>query len=381
MKSVLLHAALALFGLGFAYQTWTRPAVLEEKPSDEITLLACDPAQITQIELVQPTHRVTVRPEQGKSGREYWITSTPTPIETKKPAAAGADGGVEESDAGAPAAPPPTKKSERVFDGKAPVTFVANAAFEAYLKAYFPVRALRGLGVIDKSEYADFGLDKVGTHLKVTCGGQTLALEIAGRTHGSNENYVRDPKSDRSYLLPGRLVRDLQSAQFNFTQSELHAFKLTDVDETVITAMGETRRLLQRDRKIPGQAQWVDAAQPDRRNELFGNWLDRLGKLKVRQYLARDAQPGADLQVPAKPPVTVMTIEHHAEGKPKGKLEVVRVDTDKTSYFYAKSEATRIWVSLYEATVKELVQDLGLVMDGEDVSERSAPESAAPQSP
>jgi hypothetical protein len=395
MKSVVLHALLAALGLGFAYQTWTRPAVLEEKPSDEVVLLACTPEQLESIELIAPTHRVKVRPEQGKNGREYWITTTPTPIEKKEPAstssAPSADAGVASSEAAAGASTPKSEKTEaaptsgaqkkalaRNYDPKAPVTFATSAALDMYLNAYLPVRALRALGVIDKKDYEGFGLDKVGTYLRVACGGKTLALDIGGRTHGSNDNYARDPKTDQTYLLPGRLVRDLQSSQFNFQQSELHGFKLAEVDETVLTAMDRQKRLLQRDRMIPGQAQWVDAEQPDRKNELYGNWLERLAKLKVRLYLGRDDKPGADLIASQSAPVTVLTVEHRAGGKPLGKLEIVRVDADGVGFYYARSEATRIWVSLYEAVVKELVSDLGLVMSGEDVSESAAEPKAPP---
>jgi hypothetical protein len=397
MKSVVLHALLAALGLGFAYQTWTRPAVLEEKPREDVTLLACKPEQLTEIELIMPTHRVKVWPEQGKNGREYWLTTTPTPV--VKPAASegepapadpnSADAAVASSsatDAGAPGAPNAAakpsatkKESARNYDPKEPVTFVANAAFDMYLANNFPVRALRGLGVIDKKEHAEFGLDKVGTFLRVRCGAQTLALDIAGRTHGTNDHYVRDPKTDQSYLLAGRLVRDLQSAQFNFTQSELHAFKLADVDETVLTAMGSSKRLLQRDRMNPAQAQWVDADHPDRKNELFGNWLDRLAKLRVRLYLKRNEGPGADLK-DAAAPVEALTVEHHLGGKPKGKLEIVRVDAGGIAYYYARSEATRVWVSLYEAVVKDLMHDLGVVISGEDVSESGDP-AASPTPP
>jgi hypothetical protein len=395
MKSVIVHALLAALGLGFAYQTWTRPAVLVEKPSDEVVLLACEPEQLEAIELVSPTHRVNVKPVQGKEGREYWITSTPTTPEKKvepKPASDGlassADAGVSSGQpSGQPSAPKAepaapalpsgqTKPMARKYDAKVPATFVANAAFDLYLNAYLPVRALRGLGVIDKKDYAGFGLDKVGTYLRIACGGKKLALDIAGRTHGTNDNYARDPKTDQSYLVPGRLVRDLQSSQFNFTQSELHAFKLSEVDETVLTAMGEEKRLLHRDRLIPGHAQWVDAEHPDRKNELFGNWLDRLAKLKVRAYLGRDDKPGADLIVSHSAPVTVLNVEHRVGGKPKGKLEVVRVDADGVAFYYARSEATRIWVSLYEAVVKELMQDLGLVIGAEEANESSAPADA-----
>jgi hypothetical protein len=38
---------------------------------------------------------------------------------------------------------------------------------------------------------------------------------------------------------------------------------------------------LQRNRTSREEARWVDAAAPDTRNELFGTWFTRVGRLKV----------------------------------------------------------------------------------------------------
>ena len=35
MKSVMVHGLLAVFGLSFAYQSWTRPAELEQPLTTE----------------------------------------------------------------------------------------------------------------------------------------------------------------------------------------------------------------------------------------------------------------------------------------------------------------------------------------------------------
>ncbi len=372
MKGVLLHALLAALGLGWAYQTWTQPAAPSEKPSDEVVLLDCKPDQLESLELELASHTVALNPTRGKDGVQNWMVAQQKkkPEEPPKPSA---DAGTE-SPAEKPAAPPaaPAKPQARVFDPLAPVTFLASKKLDAVLAGLLPVRALRELGVIETKHEADFGLDKVTTHLRVACGGQKLALEVGGRTYGVGDYYVRDLRSKKSYLLPGKLLSDLQSAQFRLMQNDLHDFSLADVDEAVIEAGGKTRRLSHRNRQTKGQAQWVDASAPDRRNELYGNWFQRVGQLRARGYLERDAAPGSDLSIPKKPPVSVVTIELKLEGKPKGKLEIVRVDTDEAGFYYARSEATHAWVTLYDSLVKPVEEDIAMVVAGEDAA------SAAP---
>ena len=364
---LVIHAVLALAGLVFAYQTWTRPAVVEvARPVDDVVLLQCNPEQLESIEIEFPTHSVLLRPDEARTG--YWITSTPAAAK-KAQAAAGADAGAGE------AAKPPELKGVRAVTATAPVTFRGNPMTPSLLKQLLPARALRDLGRLDPSRDADFGFDKAGTTYTVKCGGQELVLTVAGRTYGNNDHYVRDRKTGKTYLMLGQPFNDLQAAQYKLMQQELHTFRLDEVDEAIVTAGGRSKRLLQRDRALRGKAQWVDAAKPDQRNETFGNWLVRVAALNARSYMPRTSKPGDEADTPLPPPVTVLQIEYKLEGKPKGKLEVARIDNPNGErYFYARSEATATWVTLYGSAFKEVEADIPLVVGGaSSSSEAGAP--------
>lgn len=369
MKGLAVHAVLALAGLLFAYQTWTRPAVVEEQPQpyEAVELLACKPEQLERLEVDFATHSVLLVPEKGPSGTRYWFTSSPPASKLKELAEQSADAGAPDKD--------PASKTVRKVEATEPVTFLGNDLVPELLTAIMPLRPLRDLGKIDASRDAEFGFDKAGTTFKASCGGQSITLTLAGRTYGKNDSYARDTKTGKTYLLFGRPFIDLQTAQSKLMQSGLHTFALADVDEAVIKAGDQTRTLMQRDRAIKGQAQWVDAAKPDQRNEAFGNWFERVGKLRVRKYLARGAKPGDELTDPHAAPEPVLEIEYKLEGQPKGKLEVARVTSESGERsYYGKSETSEVWATLFDTLVKEIETDLPLVV-GES---SSAPAPAAP---
>jgi hypothetical protein len=410
MKSVIVHGVLALLGLSFAYRTWTRPPEAEEPAAAaQATIAECEAGQLASLELETPTHKVWIKPKKLAKDTEYWITTQRKKAEPVKPeadaakpadpaAAKGAAGGpadkpadaqaaakdaAKPADKAAPADPaqppaPEPKKEARPYDPDAAITFLANAKFDELLKSLAPLRAVRALGEIPKDKYAQFGFDKVGTYFRMECGGKKLALDVGGRTYGAGDRYVRDPKAKESYLLEGRIVSELQSAQFKFMQGELHDFALTDVDEAVVSAQGMQRKLTHRNRLVKEEARWVDAAAPDRRNELFGNWFERVGRLKAKAYLGEGQQPGADLKIEAKPPAPVVSIEYKLEGKPKDKVEIVKVDTEQGAFYYAKSGTTRLWVSMYDSLAKQVDEDVAMVVGAEEAPAESTMPSGAP---
>ena len=407
MKSVMTHGVLALLGLGLAYQTWTRPPESEEvEPVGTAVVLECKPEQLTQIEFEAPTHKAIIVPAKEKEGTEYWITSLHKTIDPKKddkaakkdepkgdkaaagtaaPATAGSAAPAP-ADAGAPAAlavEDEATKPARKYDPEAPFTFAASNKFDELLAWIAPLKASRALGQVDKKKLADFGFDKVGTFLRVECGGKKVALDVGGRTFGSGDRYVRDQKTGEVYLLDGRKVTDMQSAQFRFMQSDMQDFTLEDIEEVTIKAAGKERRLLHRNRRKE-DATWVDAADPDRRNELYGNWFQRLAQIKARAYLGPKDEPGSDLQISNQGIKPVMTIDYKVEGKPPAKLEITRVDTKQGPMYYGRSSATHRWVALFESVAKQLEDDVALVVGAEEAPQQSvdpAPKQGAQQQP
>jgi hypothetical protein len=404
MKSVMAHGILALFGLLLAYRVWTHEEKEEQQPL-EVTVNDCEPSKLASVEIESPTHIVRYKPSHTKDGIQYWVTTQTKkakPLEPQAPdkkapepkaptpAASAADKAAKPGDkpadkAGADQKPPEAApkpapeppKQPRPFDPDAPFTFLASKKFDDTLKVLAPLRAVRGLGEVQKARFNEFGFDKVGTYLRVDCGGRKVTLEVGARTYGSGDQYARDPKTKQAYLVGGQLLMDLQSAQFKFMQNDLHDFPMTEVDEAVVKAAGKERRLLHRNRLVQQEARWVDAAAPDKRNELFGNWFQRMDRLKVKSYLGEGKEPGSDLQIEASAAVPVMTVEYRLEGKPKGKLEIVRIDTKQGNFYYGRSEVTHRWTAMYDSVAKQAEDDVALVVGSEEAATQSQSTSSA----
>ncbi|MDD9934569.1 MAG: hypothetical protein OXT09_13250 [Myxococcales bacterium] len=416
MRSVLAHAALAALGLLLAYQTWTRDEEAPtEKAEGEAVVLACEEAGLETFGIESPTHVVTVVPTStkgadGAAQTVYWVTSQKKKKEDKKDESGAKDGDQASDEAGdtkagegdetpttRPADEPTTqptsqpadptsqpakqKKNPRPYDPEAPVVFLADAKkFTKVVQRLTPLRAVRSLGAVPEDKLETFGFDDIGTFLRVECGGQKLELGIGARTYGTGNRYAQNDADEQAYLMEGKLVMDLQSARVKYMQTTPHAFEPSEVDAATIRARGLEKKLLQRYRENKERAQWVDADDPDRRNELYGNWFQRLSRLKVKGYLPEGAEPGSDLKIPGTPPEDVLTIEYSLEGKAVGKLELVRVNVDEQGFYYARTETSQRWTTMYDSIAKQVEQDVGLVVGAEEPSEAvsSEPEQSPP---
>jgi hypothetical protein len=346
MKAVVIHALLAVFGLGFAYETWTRKPEQESAPGIA-TVADCSPDQFQKLSLSTATQELSVEPVKDHGQIAYWITqqNKPAPDHDKDKDKADAGVAVE-------AKKPP----------EPPRRFLANAAFAEYFKRLTPLRARRSLGKLAADKDADFGFDKVTTHLGLECAGRKLELEAGGKSFGGSQRYARDQKSKVTYLLDDLTIADLESAQFKFMQADLHGFANDAIEEVTVEARGAKAHLLQRDRKVPDHAQWVDASNPDKRNEVYGNWFSRLQRMRARMYLPSGAEPGSDLKGSSGGTEPVLSIDYKLADKPNGKLELVRVDENGVGHYYARTETTQTWVAVYDSSAKEVEQDVGMVV-------------------
>lgn len=396
MKGVIVHALLAVFGLVFAYQTWTRKPDQVPIPG-MVSTLECTRDGLTKLVYNTSTQEVIAEPRRENGELKFWITTrhrspeevakqtpgkNPGKVPADAPAAKSGDRPEAKSaDAGTPAAAADgdkAKKPQETPEVQRPKTFLANAAFDGYLKRITPLRALRSLGKLDHKQDADFGYDKSTSFLEVECGGRSIELVSGTRAFGGSQRYMRDTKTDISYLFDEPTVSDLDSAQFKFMQADLHDFKPDEIEEVTLSAQNTSKKLLHRDRKQP-EAQWVDDKSPAKRNELYNNWMARLSKLRARSYLATGAEPGSDLKAASGGSTQLLRVDYKvAERATPGKLELVRVDENGVGHYYARTETTRAWVALFDTSAKEVEQDVGSVLG---LEQPAAPAKEAPAAP
>ena len=159
--------------------------------------------------------------------------------------------------------------------------------------------------------------------------------------------------------------------------SRIHGFELDEVDQARVQAQGKTLTLVQRDRHDRKAAVWVDAAQPDRRNELYGNGFSQVAKLSARKYLSAGEQPGSDLEKEAGDVELLLKIAYTQRGKPLGWVEMVRVNAEQEHY-YARTETTETWVEVTRSVAKLVAQDLAMVVGIEEQPAQSDSSGKAP---
>ena len=201
---------------------------------------------------------------------------------------------------------------------------------------------------------------------------------MGGSTYGEGDRYAQKAGSDLVYLIRGSLVNDLSAAQSRLMQRELHGFELDKVETVKVQALGKSKTLLQRNRASQA-AVWVDAANPEQRNKLYGNWLSQVSRMRASAYLEIGKEPGSDLAGPAGELEPVASITYEAEGRRLGAMELVRVVAGDKSYYYVKSELTRGWVTVLPSSAEQVARDLGLVVGAQDTPPSKKPAAGPPQ--
>lgn len=351
MKSVLLHGILSIVGLALAYGVWTGgdPA---ERPVEEVTVWDCPPTRLASIGYEDKDRRVTIR-VAGRDDRHYWV-------ETERQSATGtseeASGSIE-----------PSKK-----------IFVGSKTLEEFVPKLLPLRATRSLGDVDANMKKEIELEEPKGSFTLECGGRKRTFLVGGSAYGSGERYVQEKGGGPAYLLSSGLIGDLQFAQHRFMQRPLHRFEMTEVDTLFVRAFGKEKTLKQRNRQDAKAAEWVDAADPDRRNELFGNWFSRVKRLLASEYLPENAKPGSELEGKPPAPEPVLSLVYRDDrGRELGTMELVRIDAEPKVY-YARTEATRAWVKVPESVAREVDYDarpvVGLEPLPREVKPAPAPE-------
>jgi hypothetical protein len=339
VKSLLVHAVLALGGLGLAYAVWTDDD--RGRTRAQVTVWDCDADAVTKVRLEGERYHATLE-RKGQGAEAYWWVS----------------------------------HASRTQDAEATAReFTASDTVDKYLDTLAPLRASREVGQLDDETLEQVGLHEPKDRLTISCGGKDRTFLVGENAFGSGDRYLRDERGGAVYLTDAALVRDLESAQARLMQRKLHTFEWNTIAKIGAGGYGRDKTLLHRNRHDPSQAEWVDEAEPDRRNELYGNWLNRLRRMSVLEYLNPDEEPGGD-GADAQAVATLRFLDKR--DKVVDELVLLRTVADDAVEYYARTKATRSWVKLPRSLAKEVAQDVRPVMGLEAVDE---PEPINPPEP
>ncbi len=338
-KGQIVHLALLGASAVVALGVWTRDdddAQRALKPT-EVEVWGGSPDSVTAISYESGTRKVRLEPKKDALGR--WYVGT---VEKDKPMPpplhpAGAD-------AGAPTTPAAPAERETVH-------FIAVKAADDLVKTLAPLHALRAVGKIEGTRSEEFGLDKPEGTLKITVAGKEQTLVIGGSTPGGSERYAKSGNGD-VFAIAGDVVGGLQYAEMRLPERELHEFKAEDVTRVKVTKGGKSRELSRVTDKKDG---WADSATPTKLDETVGNWMSKLGRLHVQDWVEKPSAPLA-------PDSGIVTVDYFAGSKPLGTLELFKVPGEKGNEYLAKTEYGRWYARIVQSSAEQVDQDLGSVV-------------------
>jgi hypothetical protein len=334
LKGQLVHLALLGVAGALAVGVWTRDddAQLSLKPT-EVEVWAGTPDSVSALSFETATRKLRLEPKKDERGRWYVGTvdkDEPAPMHTPP----GADGG----------APPSPPKHETI-------RFLSVKAADDLVKSLAPLHALRAVGKVEGTRAEEFGLDKPDGTLKITVGGKQQTLIFGSATPGGTERYARSASGD-VYAVSGDIVQGLLFAEARLPERELHEFKPEEASEVKVSKGGKTRSLSRVAGKNEG---WADSATPAKLDETAGNWMTKLGRLHVQDWVEK---PSAALG----PDSSVVSVAYFAGSKPLGMLELFRVPGEKGNEYLAKTEYSRWYARVVTSSAEGVEQDLASVV-------------------
>ncbi|MEO8900798.1 MAG: DUF4340 domain-containing protein [Polyangiaceae bacterium] len=334
-KGQIMHLSLLAASAVLALGVWTRDddAQLAQKPT-EVEVWAGTPDSVTAISYESGTRKLRIEPKKDALGRWYVGTVDKDKPSATPPHAAGAD-------AGAPHAPPERET----------VRFIAVKAADDLVKTLAPLHALRAVGKVEGTRAEEFGLDKPEGTLRITVAGKEHTLVIGGSTPGGSERYARSGTGD-VFAIAGDIVSGLQYAEMRLPERELHEFKPEEVTRVKVNKAGKSRELSRVADKKDG---WADSATPTKLDETVGNWMSKLARLHVQDWVEKTSAPlSADS--------SIVTVDYFAGSKQLGTLQLFKVPGAKGPEFLAKTEYSRWYARVVTSSAEQVEQDLNSVV-------------------
>jgi hypothetical protein len=330
LRSTALHATLLVLGAAAASFAFTKERTPQAAQETNVTIWNGRASDVQRIVYEAKDKRIELEARDDKKGTRWFLGKGDYTIIPP----GYADGG----------AAPPIKK----LSAFASVT-IGNKIAEGLV----PFKAVRALGKIPDSRLAEFGLEKRDTSLTVSFGGKEHKLLVGAIAPGGTDYYVVDPTNNEAYVVKADQLRELEGGESRLLERDQHAFKEIDVRSAKVIANGKTRELT---RGGPDTKKfWADSADKDKADETAGNWLAKIDRLKVSEYLAQ----------PPEGHTVVVRVEYFGAPGQLGFFELAKgapAASGQKSEYWIMTEHTHLWGKVYQVTAEQIEQDVGSVV-------------------
>jgi hypothetical protein len=199
----------------------------------------------------------------------------------------------------------------------------ANETAASLFARFAPLRATRGLGVLDAETLAEVGLKDSPRKLTVALTQGEHAFTLAAPSVGWGSPYLRREADGSVFLLGPWLLPDLEGAAHRLVDRRLHTFEAGAYDSLTVTH-GTTSRTF----SVQGGPEEASARA----------WHERVWRLAPGELLGRGEEP------PGGAPEAVFRVEYRKAGRGLGELTVAR-GADQA--YYARTEHTAGWGRLH----------------------------------
>ncbi len=352
------HGLLLLVALGVLFWDWTRET---SSSVERVAIWELKRSELTSLELQMPAATVDLelRREASRAGTYPWfrVQRAATPNLADPPS-----GEAERASEAAQA--PPANEASASTGAK---EFLGSARVDDLLDELAHLTAEREFGSLDSEALELLGLGHPLGHLILRTARGEHRLEIGERAVESRLRYVRLVDSGSVYVVPDRLIADLEQAERRLLNRELFSFRERDV-ETVVVRSGEAvRRYVQQNRDQPERAFWAGAETPEREDERVSTWIEKLFQIRVERYLAEGKDPLVEERQRAVPvqgqaaaqATLVLRVELDAGANGREQLELTRLGEEGAQPVYlARTEHTHSDVVVAPFYAGELAKDL-----------------------
>ena len=341
LKGLLVH--LALFGVAgaLAVHVWTKDEKPTTEKGEQVEVWGGKPDDIQEITFESEQRRVRLEARKDSRGRWY-IGNVDKTVDARPPRPTG--------DAGAPPPPAPGKRETS--------TFISVEQGEKLAESLAPLYAYRSVGKIDDARAEEFGLHKPEGTVKVKLDGKERSFVIGGTTPGGADRYAR-LENGEVYAIPGSIAQNLMFAESRLVERELHRFEPDEVTRARIVKGGDSREISRLEDKKDG---WASQASPGVLDETVGNWMQKLERLRVMNYVETPSKP-------VTPEDVVVRVEYFDKGSQVGFVELVKLPpkepakdpAKQKAQYLVKSENTRWYAEVLASTAEQVEQDLASV--------------------
>lgn len=239
-----------------------------------------------------------------------------------------------------------------------------NDAASELLGLFGPLKALRALGSIDDAKAKELGLTDSKKALTVNAKGLSYKFVIGGTSYGSGDYYVRDGQG-QVFLLSQRIVADFEFSESRLMERRLHRFERADFDRVEVKVGDKTRTFVQGSRQNPQGFFFAEATTPDKRDESIKNWMDKLLRVAISDYVAQGEDPAtaapAGAMSGAAKTGELLTVRFFDGRKEIGNAVLSRYLNTKTNQpeYFARTETSVVLVRLLAATAESVIRDAG----------------------